>query len=142
MRGGRLHRCWRWQEDDSRHELPLPPGSVTTKHKDGTIIEPIQVGEPPLTSVTTAVKHDASMPRIALEGRADGDDGGCTPYAADAGFDSYTRPADSVQIVATNVNGGPGGAEVTISVARTGTQSTTFSPVSTLRCCQLDFHYF
>ncbi|KAL8727006.1 MAG: hypothetical protein Q9181_005863 [Wetmoreana brouardii] len=91
----------------------LPTNDAEVKW-DGRVIEPAQVGEPPKK---TARRDDT----LKLFRR--GDD--CKDYIPDG--EVYTRPADDTQVVATGVDGGTTGSEVTITTERTVSQSVTFS---------------
>ncbi|KAL9127342.1 MAG: hypothetical protein Q9217_003756, partial [Psora testacea] len=90
--------------------------AVTLHSADGSLIEPAQVGEPP-----------APSPREGAVVRRDGELTECTNYAAEKGFEDYTRPAEDVQIVATGVDGGTGGSDVEITKSRISTETVTFS---------------
>ncbi|KAL8706615.1 MAG: hypothetical protein Q9201_000362 [Fulgogasparrea decipioides] len=96
---------------DYKRDLPT---NGTEAKWNGKVIEPAQVGEPPKKTV----RRD-STPKLF---RRDGD---CKDYVPDG--EVYTRPADDTQVVATGVDGGTTGSEVTITTERTVSQSVSFS---------------
>ncbi|KAL9596549.1 MAG: hypothetical protein Q9219_005727 [cf. Caloplaca sp. 3 TL-2023] len=100
------------------HRRDLGSRSVEIKDKTGRVIEPIEVGYPPRVRRSYTSTRGSRMVR-----RKDDED--CKNYIPDG--DIFTRPADAPQIVATGVDGGTGGTQVTISKARSVSQSTTFS---------------
>lgn len=77
------------------------------KHANGSVIEPAERGQPKTESQTQ--ESDAGSP---LTKRAACND---NSWVADAGQESYTRPADGGQVVYTGI---PSGQKVTITHER------------------------
>ncbi|KAL8834865.1 MAG: hypothetical protein Q9170_003565 [Blastenia crenularia] len=87
--------------------------------KDGKIVEPKQTGEPPQRK---ALADGTDSPTLFSRDYKDKD---CKEYVPDG--EVYTRPADAPQILATGVDGGTTGSEVTISHSREVSQSISFT---------------
>ncbi|KAL8720653.1 MAG: hypothetical protein Q9225_002523 [Loekoesia sp. 1 TL-2023] len=92
---------------------------VEITDKDGKIIQPKQTGEPPQK------KALARSDPPALFRRDDYHHKDCHEYVPDG--EVYTRPADAPQIVATGVDGGTTGSDITISHSREVSQSVSFT---------------
>lgn len=103
-------------------------GSYVIK-KNGTKVEPIEVGHPPEFAARAIITEREPEPKTSPAKRDTRDglpnDSTCTSYTPDG--DSYTRPADAPQIMLTNVDGGNGGVTVTISEARESSFSSSFT---------------
>ncbi|KAI4169305.1 MAG: hypothetical protein LQ343_005803 [Gyalolechia ehrenbergii] len=97
----------------------LSTRSIEIKDKDGNIIEPSQVGEPPQKKALAPSDPPTIFRRDDLHHKD------CKEYVPDG--EVYTRPADAPQIVATGVDGGTTGSEVTISHSREVSQSISFT---------------
>jgi hypothetical protein len=95
-------------------------GGMVLKRANGTVIEPAEVGFPPELQTEGQVLAASTKARAVTE-TTRLDKRGCQKsWKAD---ESYTRPADNVQIMLTSVCGG----EQKISTTRTQTWSTSMS---------------
>ncbi|KAL9092157.1 MAG: hypothetical protein Q9165_004590 [Trypethelium subeluteriae] len=87
---------------------------------NGSIIQPIQVGEmPSKPSKRVSDLHQRSNDLFKRDS--------CSKWTADSGMQEYTRPSDNVTIVASGVSGGTGGSSVQITHERSQSWTTSIS---------------
>ncbi|KAL9081316.1 MAG: hypothetical protein Q9157_000171 [Trypethelium eluteriae] len=87
---------------------------------NGSVIQPVQVGEMP-----SQPSKRASDLHQSFNGLIKRDS--CSKWTADSGMEQYTRPSDNTSIVATGVNGGTGGSSVQITHERSQSWTTSIS---------------